>query len=87
MGRNELRLFLLEQLEEDTGRKFGQLDDNLLLREDLNIDSVDLVTLIVHIQSRLQIEVPSEIMEKAATVGELLDVLIFRLSGGKRGAA
>jgi acyl carrier protein len=87
MGRNELRRFLLEQLEDDTGRKFGPLDDNVNLREDLGIDSVDLVTLIVHTQSRLQIEVPSEKLEKVATVGNLLDVLQSRLAGPARGAA
>jgi acyl carrier protein len=76
-----------EQLEDDTGRKFGPLDDNVNLREDLGIDSVDLVTLIVHTQSRLQIEVPSEKLEKAATVGNLLDVLQSRLAGPARGAA
>ncbi len=87
MGRIELRQFLLAQLEDDTGRKFGQLDDGVNLREDLGIDSVDLVTLIVHTQSRLAIEVPSEEMEKVATVGDLLDVLMSRLHGAKRGAA
>jgi acyl carrier protein len=87
MGRNELRQFLREQLEDDTARKFTQLDDSVNLREDLAIDSVDLVTLIVHTQCRLKIEVPSEEMEKVATVGDLLDVLMSRLGGAKRGAA
>ena len=87
MGRNELRQFLLEQLEDDTAREFVQLDDSVNLREDLGIDSVDLVTLIVHTQSRLKIEVSSEELEKVATVGDLLDVLMFRLGGAERGAA
>jgi acyl carrier protein len=87
MGRSELRQFLLAQLEDDTGRKFASLDDNVNLREDLGIDSVDLVTLIVHTQSRLEIEVPSEEMEKVETVGGLLDVLMSRLGGAERGAA
>ena len=87
MGRNELRQFLLEQLEDDTARKFTPLDDDVNLREDLAIDSVDLATLIVHTQSRLKIEVPSEVLEKVATVGDLLDVLMSRLGGAKRGAA
>jgi len=87
MGRNELRQFLLEQLQDDTGRKFTQLDDSVNLREDLGIDSVDLVTLIVHTQSRLKIEVSSEELEKVATVGNLLDILMFRLGGAERGAA
>ncbi len=86
MDRNQLRRFLLERLEDDTGRKFDRLDDGVLLREDLDIDSVDLVTLLVHTQSRLEIEVPSEQLEKVATVGELLDVLMARLKA-KREAA
>lgn len=87
MDRNELRQFLLKQLEDDTGREFTSLDDNVNLREDLGIDSVDMVTLIVHTQSRLNIDVPSAEMEKVATVGDLLDVLSSRLGVAKRGAA
>ena len=87
MDRNELRQFLLTQLEDDTGREFPSLDDDVNLREDLGIDSVDMVTLIVHTQSRLNIEVPSAEMEKVATVGNLLDVLTSRLGVAKRGAA
>jgi acyl carrier protein len=87
MGRNELRQFLLTQLEDDTGREFTQLEDSINLREDLGIDSVDLVTLIVHTQSRLEVEIPSEEMEKAATVGDLLDILMSRLGCAERGAA
>ena len=87
MDRNELRQFLRQQLEEDTAREFGPLDDGVNLREDLGIDSVDMVTLIVHTQARLEIEVPSGEMEKVVTVGDLLDLLISRLARAKRGAA
>ena len=87
MGRSELRQFLLQQLEDDTAREFGQLDDSVNLREDLGIDSVDLVTLIVHTQNRLMIEVPSAELEKVATMGDLLDVLQSRLAGAAGEAA
>jgi acyl carrier protein len=87
MGRSELRQFLLQQLEDDTAREFGQLDDSVNLREDLGIDSVDLVTLIVHTQNRLKIEVPSAELEKVATMGDLLDVLQSRLAAAAKEAA
>jgi acyl carrier protein len=80
MDRSELRQFLQQQLEDDTAREFGRLDDGVNLREDLGIDSVDLVTLIVHTQGALKIEVPSAELEKVTTMGNLLDVLQSRLA-------
>jgi acyl carrier protein len=80
MDRSELRQFLRKQLEDDTAREFAQLEDSVNLREDLGIDSVDLVTLIVHTQGALKIEVPSAELEKVATMGDLLDVLQSRLA-------
>jgi acyl carrier protein len=87
MDRSELRQFLRQQLEDDTAREFSQLDDSVNLREGLGIDSVDLVTLIVHTQSHLKIEVPSAELEKVTTMGDLLDVLQSRLAGAAGKAA
>jgi acyl carrier protein len=87
MDRTELRRLLREQLEDDTAREFGELDDGVNLREGLGIDSVDMVTLIINTQSRLGIEVRSEELEKVATVGDLLDVLQAKLARASRGAA
>lgn len=86
MDRNELRRLLIELLEDDTAREFGHLDDSANLREGLGIDSVDLVTLIIHTQSRLGIELPSADLEKVATMGDLLDVLMARLNATSKAA-
>jgi acyl carrier protein len=87
MEREELRRVLKEQLEDDTAREFGRLDDDLNLREGLGIDSVDMVTLIIHTQGRLGIEIRSEELDAVTTVGKFLDLLQSKLAGRARPAA
>jgi len=86
MDRTALRKALLEQVQEDTGEVHTDLPDDASLREGLGLDSIDVVTLVIHIQSRFNIELKSEELEKIVTVGELLDLIQAKLAG-RRSAA
>jgi acyl carrier protein len=75
MNRQELSAVVLELLEKETGETFPALEDTTSLREGLNLDSLDMAGLVLHIESRFDIQIETELLEKIATVGSMLDVL------------
>jgi acyl carrier protein len=79
MDRTQLRQTLLEILEEETWEKYDNLTDDTQLREGLKLDSIDLASVILEIQHRLDVEIGSEDLEKVQVVGDLLDLLIAKL--------
>jgi acyl carrier protein len=81
MNRQELSAVVLELLEKETGETYDGLDDATTLREGLNLDSLDMAGLVLHIESRFGIQIETELLEKIATVGQLLDVLEQKIAG------
>lgn len=75
MDRDELRGVLAELLEETTGEPRPEIDDDQDLQEGLALDSVDMFSLIVEIQSKLRVKIASEELTGIHTVGDLLDLL------------
>jgi acyl carrier protein len=86
MDRTALRQALLEQLQEDKGEVYEGLDDNVNLRDELGLDSIDVVTLVINIQCRFGIELKSEELETLVTVGNLLDLIQAKLAAGRAAA-
>jgi acyl carrier protein len=87
MGRDEIRKTLVDLLEDNTAQKFDRLNDDDDLRESLGLDSVDLVTLIVHARSRLDIDIRTEELGNVTSVGHLLDLFQAKLAAAARPAA
>jgi len=83
MDRAALRQVLVEILEEDKGEKVETPADDIGLRDGLGLDSVDVVSLVMHIESRFRIRLPSEELEKLQRVGDLLDLLERKLAAAK----
>lgn len=75
MNRQELSAVVLELLEKETGETFPALEDKTSLREGLNLDSLDMAGLVLHIESRFGIQIETELLETITTVGSMLDVL------------
>ena len=88
MNRQELSAIVLELLEKETGETYADLTDSTTLREGLNLDSLDMAGLVLHMESRFGIQIESELLEKIATVGDILDVLAQKLAtkAGKQAA-
>jgi acyl carrier protein len=87
MDRQELRKTLTELLEETTGETYPEVGDDQSLTEGLGLDSVDLFSLIVEIQSRFRVKIASEELVAVATVGDLLDLLQAKLAPGTASSA
>jgi acyl carrier protein len=88
MNRSELSATVLELLEKETGESYPGLEDNTTLRQGLNLDSLDMAGLVLHIESRFGIQIETELLENIKTVGNLLDVLEKKIAakGGKQAA-
>ncbi len=80
MDRKELSAIVLELLEKETGETYPTLDDSTSLRDGLNLDSLDMAGLVLHIESHFGIQIETELLEKVTTVGKLLDTLESKLA-------
>jgi acyl carrier protein len=78
--RESIRLTLVELLEADTGEKYADLDDGKNLREELGLDSVDVVSIVSQIERRFRIRLTHQELEKLVTVGDVLDLLQTKLT-------
>lgn len=79
MDRTKLAETLRELLEYETGEKYPDLDESVNLREGLQLDSLDVVSLVLHIETKLKIDIESTELKDTQTVGNLLDVLQAKL--------
>jgi len=80
MDRKELSAVVLELLEKETGESYPALDDSTNLREGLNLDSLDMAGLVLHVESRFGIQIETELLEGIATVGDLLTMLQAKIA-------
>jgi len=80
MNRQELSAVVLELLEKETGETYPDLADTTSLRDGLNLDSLDMAGLVLHVESRFGIQIETELLEKITTVGDMLDVLEEKLA-------
>ena len=87
MDRQELRKSLTGLLEETTGETYPEVSEDQSLTDGLGLDSVDLFSLIVEIQSKYKIRIASEELVAVATVGDLLDLLQAKLATGGAASA
>jgi acyl carrier protein len=88
MNRQEMSAVVLELLEKETGETYPELEEKTSLREGLNLDSLDMAGLVLHVESRFGIQIETELLERIATVGDMLDVLNEKLAAkeGRRAA-
>lgn len=80
MDRKELSAIVLELLEKETGESYPALEDSTSLREGLNLDSLDMAGLVLHIESRFGISIETELLEGINTVGDMLTMLQSKLA-------
>jgi acyl carrier protein len=79
MDRQQLRETLLDVLEQETWERPTSLADNVKIREGLKLDSVDLLSVMLRVETQLAISLDSRDFEKVVTVGDLLDVIQGKL--------
>lgn len=80
MDRQQLRNTLLDVLEQETWERPENLADDVKIREQLKLDSVDLLSVMLRVETQLNISLNSRDFEKVVTVGHLLDVIQSKLT-------
>jgi acyl carrier protein len=73
--RETIRQTLVELVEADTGERHENMSDGTNLREELGLDSVDVVSIVSQIERRFRIRLTHQELEKLVTVGDVLDLL------------
>jgi acyl carrier protein len=67
-------------LEQETWERPDNLADPVKIREGLKLDSVDLLSVMLRVETLLKISLSSRDFEKVVTVGDLLDVIQSKLA-------
>ena len=80
MDRKHLSAVVLELLEKETGETYPAVEESTTLREGLNLDSLDMAGLVLHIESHFGIQIESELLDGIQSVGNLLDVLETKIA-------
>ena len=84
--REMIRQTLIELMEADIGEKFTDLQDSKRLREELGLDSVDVVSIVSQIERHFRVRLSQQELEKLVAVGDLLDLLVAKVSPGTAAA-
>ena len=87
MNRQQLRQTLLDVLEQETWQRPDNFNDDVQVREGLKLDSVDLLSVMLRVETQLGITLDSRDFEKVTTVGDLLDVIEAKLSAQSQSKA
>lgn len=87
MDRQTLRETLLDIVEQETWSRPEDLSDAMQLREGLNLDSVDMFSVMMRIESKLDIKLASTDYVGIESVGDLLDLLEAKLAASTKSKA
>jgi acyl carrier protein len=85
--REEIRNVLIEIIEADMGESYAHVQDSMSLREDLGLDSVDVVSIVSQIERRFRIRLAHQELEKLVNVGDVLSLLEVKLADQSKSAA
>ena len=80
MERTQLSAIVLDLLEKETGETYPAVEESTTLREGLNLDSLDMAGLVLHIESHFGIQIESELLDGIQSVGDLLNVLETKIA-------
>ncbi len=83
MERNELlaqlKLVIADYLTDDNKQKLATITEQTNFVTDLQIDSVDLVDIVINTETKFAIQIENETIATMVTVGKCLDVIESKL--------
>jgi acyl carrier protein len=86
MDRQTLRTKLLDIFEQETWERPENLADNVTIREGLKLDSVDVLSVALRLESELGVTLGSDDFGRIQTVGDLLDTIQSKLAAKSKAA-
>lgn len=86
MDRQALRTRLLDIFEQETWERPENLADDMTIREGLKLDSVDVLSVALRLETELGVSLDSSDFGHIATVGDLLDTIQAKLATKSKAA-
>lgn len=80
MNREPIRDSLKTIFEEETGESLAALNDDAVLAQDFAFDSVDLVSLLMRVESHFHVRLTNAELTESRTVGALIDLVAAKVS-------
>lgn len=80
--RESIRSTLVELFQAETGETVTDLGDGKKLREELGLDSVDVVSIVMQIERHYRIRLAHQELESLVQVGELIDLIQSKVAAG-----
>ncbi|MEX2173140.1 MAG: acyl carrier protein [Pirellulaceae bacterium] len=87
MDREQIRTTLLDLLEQETWERPKVFGDAVKIREELKLDSVDLLGVMLRAEVQIGVTLDSRDFDKIATVGNLLDTIERKLAAKSQNRA
>ena len=76
----ELKSMMGEYMDEASKLKLPFITDDTDFINDINMDSIDMVDVVIRVENKYGIEIKNETIAKLNTVGKCLDVIQARLA-------
>jgi acyl carrier protein len=83
MDRTAILKKLGEILERSVGEPVCVLEESTKLQEDLSLDSVDVVTMAIEVQSEFKVDLKAAELSKLLLVKDLIDLIQSKISPGQ----
>ena len=84
MTRGEVLELVRSHLASELEVEPDHVDEGTRFKEDLDADSLDLVTLVMELEDRYGVRIPDEEAARIATVGQALDYILAHAPQGAR---
>jgi acyl carrier protein len=84
MTREEILDLVRSHLSSELEIEPARVDETTRFKEDLDADSLDLVTLVMELEDRYGVRIPDEEAARIATVGQALDYILAHAPQGAR---
>ena len=73
--KNEILAGLAEIVEEETGLETEEVQLEKSFTEDLDIDSISMMTIVVNAEEKFAVKIPDEEVKNLATVGDAVNYI------------
>ena len=84
MTRGEVLELVRSHLASELEVEPAHIEEGTRFKEDLDADSLDLVTLVMELEDRYGVRIPDEEAARIATVGQALDYILAHAPQGAR---
>ncbi len=72
---NDLKTILSEHVDSEGAKALESLSEQTDLRNDLGIDSLDVVNIVIDIESHFNIEIENDSIKKMSTIKNCIDLI------------